>query len=118
MGIKHKCLCLWVNINIQITKNITVCSIVVLTPPSQKKKKHPHFLALYICKLSKPPFLGNSPFHSDFSVSPQNISFSYLTQSYHLKVTEFFVMTEKNIFAYKLFLSLNIPDFKIYIFSL
>ena len=87
-------------------------------PPSQKKKKHPHFLALYICKLSKPPFLGNSPFHSDFSVSPQNISFSYLTQSYHLKVTEFFVMTEKNIFAYKLFLSLNISDFKIYIFSM
>ena len=55
---------------------------------------------------------------SDFSVSLQN--FSSLTRSYLLKVTEFLVkisqfeflvMTEKNIFAYKLFLSLNISDF-------
>ena len=54
------------------------------------------------------PFLGNP-----FSLIP----------SYLLKVTKFFckisqfeflVMTEKNIFAYKLFLSLNISDFSLF----
>ena len=57
----------------------------------------------------------------DFSGNPQNTkSFSYLIPSYLLKVTkflgktsqfEFLVMTEKNIFAYKLFLSLNMLYF-------
>ena len=45
-------------------------------------------------------------------------------RSYLLKVTkflgkisqfEFLVMTEKNIFAYKLFLSLNISDFNLFL---
>ena len=49
-------------------------------------------------------------------------SFSSLTPSYILKVTKFFlkisqfeflVVTEKNIFAYKLFLSLDISDFNL-----
>ena len=54
----------------------------------------------------------------DFSVKAQNIkSFSSLIPSYLLKVTkflvkisqfEFLVMTERNIFVYKLFLPLNI----------
>ena len=48
-----------------------------------------------------------------------------LTASYLLKVTkflvkisqfEFLVMTEKNIFAYKLFLSSNISDFNYFFF--
>ena len=55
---------------------------------------------------------------------PQNIkSFSSLIPSYRLKVTkflgdtsqfEFLVMTEKNIFAYKLFLSLIISNFNFF----
>ena len=54
--------------------------------------------------------------------SPKNRkkSLSFLTPSYLLKVTkfivkisqsEFLVMIEKNIFVYKLFLSLDISDF-------
>ena len=55
-----------------------------------------------------------------FSEPPKYQSFSSLTQSYLLKVTnfllkisqfEFLAITEKNTFAYKLFLSLNISDF-------
>ena len=58
-----------------------------------------------------------------FSEPPKYQSFSCLTRSYLLKVTEFLVkisqfeflvMTEKNIFAYKLFLSLNILDFNLF----
>ena len=81
----------------------------------------------YICKLSKPPFLSNpsstlvsrepSLKKRFFSEPPKYWSFSFLTPSYLLKVTkflveisqfEFLVMTEKNIFAHKLFLPLNI----------
>ena len=60
----------------------------------------------------------------DFSVNAQNIKVLILTLSYLLKVTKilvkisqlaFLVMTEKNIFVYKLFLSWNISDF-IYLF--
>ena len=57
---------------------------------------------------------------SDFSMNSQNIkTWSSLIPSYLLKVTksfgkipqfEFLVMTEKNIFACKLFLLLNISD--------
>ena len=55
-----------------------------------------------------------------FNEPPKYQSFSSLTQSYLLKVTkfllkisqfEFLAMTEKNTFAYKPFLSLNISDF-------
>ena len=58
-----------------------------------------------------------------FSESQKYQRFSFLTPSYLLKVTEFLVkisqfeflvMTEKNIFAYKLFLSLNILDFNLF----
>ena len=58
-------------------------------------------------------------------MNPQNIqSFSSLIPSYLLIVTkfldkisqfEFLVLTEKNIFDYKLFLSLNISDFIFYV---
>ena len=58
-------------------------------------------------------------------MNPQNIGiFLSLTPSYLLKVTKFLVkiyqfkfliMTEKNIFAYKPFLSLNISDFIFYV---
>ena len=58
-------------------------------------------------------------------MKPQNIkSFSSLIPSYLFIVTkflnkisqfEFLVMTEKNIFDYKLFLSLNISDFIFYV---
>ena len=61
---------------------------------------------------------------SDLSVNPQNIKpFKYIKPSYLLKVTKFLgkisqfkflVMTEKNIFAYKL-LSLNISDFNLFL---
>ena len=59
-------------------------------------------------------------------MNPKNIkSFSSLIPSYLLKVTkflgeisqfEFLVTAEKNIFAYKLFLSLNISDFILFLF--
>ena len=59
-----------------------------------------------------------------FSEPPKYWRFSSLAPSYLLKVTKFFakisqfeflVMTEKNIFAYKLFLSLNISDFNLFL---
>ena len=58
-----------------------------------------------------------------FSKPSKYYNFSSLMPSYLLKVTkfldkiskfEFLVMTEKNIFAYKLFLSLNISDFNLF----
>ena len=58
-----------------------------------------------------------------FTEHPKYYSFSSLTPSYLLKVTKFFakisqfeflVITEKNIFLYKLFLSLNIWDFSLF----
>ena len=80
------------------------------------------------------PFLSNPPsilvfrepsLKVGFFSEPQKYqSFSSLTPSYLLKVTkflvkisqfEFLVMTEKNIFAYKLFLSLNISDFNLFL---
>ena len=99
-------------------------------PPS--KTPPPSFLLSppEICKLSQPPFLGNPPiilvFHElplkvEFlSEHPEYQSFSSLNPSYLLKGTkflvkicqfEFFVMTEKNIFVYKVFLSVNTSDF-------
>ena len=58
-------------------------------------------------------------------MKPQNIkNFSSLILSYLLKVTKFLgelsqfellVMAEKNIFAYKLFLSLRISDFNCFL---
>ena len=59
-----------------------------------------------------------------FTEPPKYYSFSSLTPSYLLKATkflveisqfEFLVMTEKNIFVYKLFLSLNISDLFIFL---
>ena len=107
-------------------------------PPLQKH--HPLFLAKpppkHVNYPSPPPFpfLGNAPLYVGFSwppyPSPLKIGFfseiqiywslSFLNPFYLLKITkflvkisqfEFLVMTEKNIFVYKLFLSLNISDF-------
>ena len=59
-----------------------------------------------------------------FRESPKYYSFSSLIPSYLLKVTKFLgkisqfkflVMTEKDIFAYKLFLSLNISDINLFL---
>ena len=59
-----------------------------------------------------------------FTERPKFQSFSSLTTSYLLKVTEFLVkisqleflvMAEKNISVYKLFLSLNISDFSLFV---
>ena len=78
-----------------------------------------------------PSFLSNPPYWffvtlkvGFFSEPPKYQSFSSFTSSYLLKVTkflvkiysqfEFLVMTEKSIFAYKLFLSLNISDFSLF----
>ena len=67
----------------------------------------------------------NSPLKVGFfSERPKYQSFSSLTQSHLLKVTkllvktsqfEILVTTEKNIFVYKLFLSLNISDFSFFV---
>ena len=82
------------------------------------------------------PFLGNAPLHIGFSKPPhplkvgsfielpKYLSFSSLIPSYLLKATkllggisqfQFLVMTEKNILAYKLFLSLNISYFNLFL---
>ena len=77
-----------------------------------------------------PPFLGNSPHilvfgdppskSQIFQWTPKVLKFFILNTILSFKVTkflgtisqfEFLVITEKNIFAYKLFLSLNISDF-------
>ena len=77
-----------------------------------------------MCKLSKPPFLGNPPYITFFCEPPlppvklgffceppKYESFSSFTQSYFLKVTkflikvsqfEFLVITGQNILVYKL----------------
>ena len=69
------------------------------------------------CQRASPP---EPPLKVRFFSEPPKYCFPSLTPSYLLKVTkflgkisqfEFLVMTEKNIFAYKLFLSLNISDF-------
>ena len=88
-------------------------------------------LPLNLQSVQTPPFLGNphlywffvTPRPSSslkigfFSEPPKYCSFSSLTPSYLLKVTrslvkisqfELLVLTEKNIFVYKLFLSLSI----------
>ena len=58
-----------------------------------------------------------------FGWTPKILSFSSLISTFLLKVSkflgkisqfEFLVMTEKNIFAYKLYLSLNISDFNLF----
>ena len=88
------------------------------------------------CPSAPPPFQAISLYilvfqdpsqKSDLSVNAKNIrSFSSFIPSYLLKVTkflgkisqfEFLVMTEKNIFAYKLFLSLNISDFNLFLYE-
>ena len=87
------------------------------------------------CQTVQAPFFrGSPPLHRFFMNSPllkieffserqKYQCFSSLTPSYLLKVTkflvkisqfEFLVMTEKNIFVYKLFLSLNISDFSLF----
>ena len=70
------------------------------------------------------PFLGNPPSKSlFFQWTPKILKFLSLIPSYLLKVTkflgnisqfEFLVMTEKNNFAYKLFLLLNISDLNLF----
>ena len=87
----------------------------------------------WLNKLSKPPILGNplyilvlqDPLKVGSFSEPQKYQhFSSLIPFYLLKVTKFLgkisqfellVMTEKNIFAYKLFLSLNISDFNLFL---
>ena len=101
-----------------------------IKPPS----KTPPPLAKTPANCPSPPFLGNPPPLYWFSVNPplkvrffseppKYESFSSLIPPYFLKVTkylskisqfEFLVMIEKNIFAYKLFLSLNISDFNLF----
>ena len=89
-------------------------------PPSPPPQKHHLLLS---CQAPLPLKSVNCP-SSDFSENPQNIKrFSSLIPSYLLKVTkflgeisqfEFLVMTEKNIFSYKLSLSLNISDLNLF----
>ena len=94
--------------------------------PPLKNTTHLFPSPSHICKLSKPSLSGNL-LNIDFLWTPPLIvryfsgcpkyqSFSSSTPSYLLKVTkflvkisqfEFLVMTEKNIFVYKLFLSLS-----------
>ena len=110
--------------------------IGVSTPPPQK---HHHSFLLSLTPLNQktvqaPLFGAISRLYIGFSWNPLKSQifpwnpkilkfFSSLTPSYLLQVTkffvkifyfEFFVMTEKNGFAYKRFLSLNISDFNFF----
>ena len=88
----------------------------------------------WISKLSKPPFQGNPPLILVFRDpppksqishwTPKILKFFILNTIFFFKVTEFLVkisqfkylvITERNIFACKLFLSLNISDFIFYV---
>ena len=115
------------SILLRSTFQIVIVCIGVSTP---LKNTTPSFLPsspLLNLQTVQVPFLSNPPsilvFHETslkvgFFSEPQKYqSFSSLTPSYLLKVTkflveisqfEFLVMTEKNIFAHKLFLPLNI----------
>ena len=73
-----------------------------------------------------PPFLGNrSPLYRFFMNSPLKVGFFsecpklilFLTK-FLVKISqfEFLFMTEKNVFLYKLFLSLNISDLSFFFF--
>ena len=99
-----------------------MCTGVSTSPQKHTHTHTPHFLGnwgdfLYWFFVNLAPKVG-------FFSEPQKYwSFSSLIPSYLLKVTkfvgkiphlEFLVMTEKNIFAYKLFLSLNISDFNLF----
>ena len=117
----HKCNSILQNVSINIS---IVC--IGVSPPFVPAMSH-----LKSANSQSPPFLGNLPPLYWFFVNPplkvgffieppKYLSFSSLTPSYLLKITkfldkiswfEFLVMTEKNIFAYKLSLSLNISDF-------
>ena len=99
-----------------------------IKPP---QKHHSFFLAKHTLNLQTVPapllgsplyisFLETPPLKLGFfSERPKYQCFSFLTLSYLLKVTksivkicqfEFLVMTEKNVFVHKNFLSLNISD--------
>ena len=98
-----------------------MCIIVCSKTPAPFSRQAP--LKLANCQSS--PVLGNPLLYIGFSWTPPK---SWIFQwtpipSYLLKVTkflskvsqfEFLVMTEKSIFAHKLFLSLNISDFNLF----
>ena len=111
-----------------------------ITPPPSPQKHLPSFLPspslnwqtaqAPLFQQSPPPLpsilVFRKPPHKSqiFQWTQKYSSFSSLTPSYLLKVAkflvkisqfEFLVMIEKNIFAYKLFLSLNISDFNLFL---
>ena len=106
-------------------------------PPLLKNTPPPLFLAkspLKSAKCASPPFFGNHTYILVFRKIPslkfglfqelqKYLSFFSVIPSYLLKVTkflvkisqfEFLVSTEQRILVYKLFLSLNIPDFSLF----
>ena len=96
----------------------------LLSPPlNQQTVQAPRFQAIshYILVFQdqNPP-----PKSQLFQWTPKILKFLSLIPSYYSKVTkflgkisqfEFLAMTEKNIFVYKLFLSLNISDFDLFL---
>ena len=111
-------------------KSVFIVCIRVSTPFFLAKPPPPP----WISKLSKPPFQGNPPLILVFRDpppksqishwTPKILKFLILNTIFFFKVTEFLVkisqfkylvITERNIFACKLFLSLNISDFIFYV---
>ena len=112
----------------------TIVCIRVSPPPSKTPPPLSCQVLLppYICKLSNPLLFRQSPYIFWFFINtllklglfPWNPkSFSSFTPSYLSKVTkflvkvsqfEFLVTTEQRILVYKLFLSLDIPDFSLF----
>ena len=57
MGIKHKCLCLWVNINTNNKKYHSVQHCGINPPPLKKKKRTPSLSCpLYLQTVQAPTF--------------------------------------------------------------
>ena len=116
---------------------LVTCTLCALGYQPPSKTPLPSFLPSSPLKsgnFPSLPFLANLPLYISFSWTPLKVGsfsetqkyFSLLIPSYLLKVTkfldkisqfEFLAMREKNIFACKLFLSLNISDFNLFMWK-
>ena len=116
---------------------LVTCTLCALGYQPPSKTPPPSFLPSSPLKSGNFPslsFLANLPLYISFSWTPLKVGsfsetqkyFSLLIPSYLLKVTkfldkisqfEFLAMREKNIFACKLFLSLNISDFNLFMWK-
>ena len=106
--------------------SLTIYKVCIGVSTLPQKHTTPSFLATTSPSLNQQTFQAPPLFRQsegDFVSPPLKVRFFSLNTIYLLKVTrflgkipqfEFLVMAEKNIFACKLFLSLNISDFTLF----